>query len=169
MEDIELGSRLALAGVRIRVVPEIQVCHLKKWNLFSMIRTDVLLRAWPWSRLLLRSRSLPADLNLDWRQRAGAVFAWLSVILGAAGLIRGTAILGAIAAAGAVAFSNRPWFGFLIRARGFVFALRAFPLHSLFLLYSSATFAVAAIAHFWQSVRSPGWFATNTSGPEAGI
>jgi GT2 family glycosyltransferase len=189
VEDIELGSRLSRAGAQIRLIPEIQVCHIKEWTLSSMIRTDVLQRAWPWSRLLLRSHSLPSDLNLGWHQRAGAMFAWLSVGLlsvgllsvallsvgllsvglGAAPFIRGTALLGALAAAGGVALCNRLFFGFLIRARGFVFTVQAFPLHTLFLLYSSATFAVAAVVHFLKAVCGPEKFVANTSGPEARI
>jgi GT2 family glycosyltransferase len=168
VEDIEMGLRLSRAGVRILVVPQIQVCHMKKWTLPGMIRTDILLRAWPWSRLLLRSGCLPADLNLGWRQRASALFAWISVCLLAAGLIRGTAFLGALAAAGAVAFCNRPLFGFLIRARGLAFALRAFPLHTLFLLYGSATFVVASVVHLFESVRAQTLVA-KTRGPEAEI
>jgi GT2 family glycosyltransferase len=155
VEDIELGFRLSQAGVRIQVVPNIQVCHLKKWTFLSMIRTDILRRAWPWSRLLLRSRNLPDDLNLGWSQRASAVFAWLAVGLAAFGFIRGTAFLGALAAVGAVAFLNRRLLGFLARSRGLLFALGAFPLHFLYLLYSSATFAVAAAVHLLQSVRAP--------------
>jgi glycosyltransferase involved in cell wall biosynthesis len=174
IEDIELGLRLTRAGVRIRVAPQIQVCHMKKWTLWGMLRTDVLLRAWPWSRLLLRSGCLPADLNLDWRQRASALLAWLCVGLVAAGFIRGITSLGgisagfgAILAAAALALFNRPFFRFLIRARGIVFALRAFPLYILYLLYSSATFTVAAVVHFLQSMHAQP-LARNTRGPEAG-
>lgn len=168
VEDIELGLRLTQAGVRILVVPEIQVCHMKKWTLWAMLRTDVLLRAWPWSRLLLRSGCLPADLNLDWRQRASALLAWMCVGFAAAGFIQGRAFFGAILAAAGLAFLNGPLFGFLIRARGFVFALRALPLHILYLLYSSATFTVAVVVHFWHSVRAQP-LARNTRGPETGI
>jgi len=155
VEDIELGVRLSQAGVRILLLPQIQVCHAKKWTFLSMIRTDLLQRAWPWSRLLLRSRNLPDDLNLGWSQRVSAVFAWLTVVLAGGGFLRWPAFLGAFAAAGAVAILNRPLFGFLTRVRGFLFALRAFPLHFLYLLYSSATFAVAATVHLVQSARAP--------------
>lgn len=168
VEDIELGLRLSQAGVRILVVPQIQVCHLKKWTLIRMIRTDILLRAWPWSRLLLRSGSIPTDLNLGWRQRTSAIFAWIAVVFCAAGFFRGTAFLGALTATGAVVFLNRPWFGFLLRARGFAFALRAVPLHVLFLLYSSATFVVAAAVHILQSVRAQPLI-TKARGPEARV
>lgn len=155
IEDIELGTRLAQAGVKILVVPEIQVCHGKRWTLRSMIRTDILQRAWPWSRLLLRSRNLPDDLNLGWSQRASAMFAWLAIALVAAGFLRWPAFLGALASAGAVAYLNRQLLGFLARSRGFLFALGAFPLHFLYLLYSSATFAIAASVHLFLLGRAP--------------
>jgi len=168
VEDIELGLRLSRGGVRLLLDPQIQVCHLKRWNLTSMIRTDVLLRAWPWSRLLLRFHRLPADLNLSWRQRAGALFAWLFVLLAVAGIFRETAFVGALGAAAAVAVLNGPFFGFLVRVRGVIFALEAFPLHVLFLLYSSATFLAAVLTHFWQTVRAQPAFARHR-GPGPGI
>ncbi len=155
VEDIELGVRLSQAGVRIEVVPQIQVRHLKRWTFLSMIRTDILRRAWPWSRLLLRSRNLPDDLNLSWSQRASAAFAWLAVGLAAAGFLKWPAFPAALVAAGAVAFLNRPLLGFLARSRGLLFAVRAFPLHFLYLLYSSATFATAAVVHLVQYARAP--------------
>ena len=168
VEDIELGLRLSQAGAKIRLIPKIQVCHVKRWTLRGMIRTDILHRAWPWSRLLLRSRRLPADLNLGWRQRAGALFAWLAVGFGAAALVRPGALPAALAAVLALAFVSRPFLGFLVRARGWSFALRAFPLHALFLLYSSATFVVAAIAHSLEADRAHTLVA-NTTTPEAEI
>ncbi len=155
IEDIELGARLSQAGVKILVVPEIQVCHRKRWTLLSMIRTDIFRRAWPWTRLLLRLRNLPADLNLGWSQRASALFAWLALALAAAGFLRWPAFLAALAAAAVVAGLNRPFLGFLVRSRGLLFALRAFPLHFLYLLYSSATFAAAATVHLMQAARAP--------------
>ena len=42
-EDIELGYRLRRTGHRIRLCPDIQVTHLKKWTLGSVIYTDIFL------------------------------------------------------------------------------------------------------------------------------
>ena len=67
MEDIRFGHDLWRAGLRIELRPEIQGTHLKRWTLPSMLRMDLLDRAIPWSRLLLRSPagSPPPRLNVS--------------------------------------------------------------------------------------------------------
>ena len=47
IEDIELGYRLRRAGHRIVLDKNLQGTHLKKWTLWSVIRTDVCCRAMP--------------------------------------------------------------------------------------------------------------------------
>ena len=39
-EDIELGYRLKLAGHRVRLLKELQVKHLKRWEVASLLRAD---------------------------------------------------------------------------------------------------------------------------------
>ena len=70
IEDIELGLRLRKAGHRIVVCKEAQVRHLKRWTLWSMCATDLWRRGVPWSRLILREKSMPNDLNVKQSQRA---------------------------------------------------------------------------------------------------
>jgi len=53
IEDIELGYRLSESGGRIRLAAEVQVRHLKRWTLASIVRTDVWRRGVPWTELLL--------------------------------------------------------------------------------------------------------------------
>jgi GT2 family glycosyltransferase len=69
VEDIELGMRLSRAGRRISLVPSIQVKHLKEWKFLRLMETDILRRGIPWTRLILRERSMPSDLNLKWEHR----------------------------------------------------------------------------------------------------
>jgi glycosyltransferase involved in cell wall biosynthesis len=86
VEDIELGIRLRKAGHRIVLNKQVLVIHAKKWTLLGMIRSDIWDRAIPWTRVILRERSLPNDLNLAWPQRFSALFA-----LGLLGvLVKGT-------------------------------------------------------------------------------
>lgn len=72
IEDIELGMRLAARGDRVVLDPRIQGKHLKKWTLWSMVRTDFLVRAVPWVGLTLRYRGSSTMLNLSWRHRLSA-------------------------------------------------------------------------------------------------
>jgi GT2 family glycosyltransferase len=64
VEDIELGLRLAAAGHAIRLDPEIQGTHLKRWGLRTMLLTDLLYRGMPWTALLLDRGPQAARLNL---------------------------------------------------------------------------------------------------------
>jgi GT2 family glycosyltransferase len=77
VEDIELGARLHRAGLRVRLKKDMLATHLKKWTLWGMVRSDICDRAIPWTRLLLRERYLPNDLNLRFSQQASAVLAYL--------------------------------------------------------------------------------------------
>lgn len=69
IEDIELGYRLSKAGRKLILSPDIQVKHLKRWSLRSMIKADFLYRALPWAELAIRSGWMPNDLNLRISQR----------------------------------------------------------------------------------------------------
>lgn len=147
IEDIELGVRMTQHGARILLDPAIRVCHLKRWTFTGMIRTDVLGRAWPWAQLMLRRGDMPDDLNTRWSQRWSCFFAWSACLLVPLspvwpGLWTAVAIL-----LGAVALLNRAFFAYLHRKRGVFFVLGSFLLYLLYLLYGSATLAVAMTVH----------------------
>jgi Glycosyltransferases, probably involved in cell wall biogenesis len=69
IEDIELGYRLRKAGYRIMLDKGLQAKHLKNWEWRSMLKNRIFNRAVPWSQLILESRSLPSDLNLQTSHR----------------------------------------------------------------------------------------------------
>ena len=85
IEDIELGGRMKKAGHRVLLRREIQVTHLKRWNLWSMCVADVRDRALPWTQLILREGAIPNDLNLKLQHRVATVLSYGLV----AGLIAG--------------------------------------------------------------------------------
>lgn len=78
IEDIDLGVRIKAAGGRIWVNKDIKVKHLKRWTFIGLLKTDIFDRAIPWTRLILRHRDLPNDLNLGSSQRLSSI---LTVIL----------------------------------------------------------------------------------------
>jgi glycosyltransferase involved in cell wall biosynthesis len=147
IEDIELGYRLRRAGHRVWLFPDLQVTHLKRWSLAGLLRSDILDRAVPWTRLLLRQGRLPADLNLDIQSRLSALSAWGVVVL----LMLGVAtscfgfFLGALLGMGALGALNGDLYRLFARKGGLGFAAGAAGLHALYLLYSSLTFALIAI------------------------
>jgi glycosyltransferase involved in cell wall biosynthesis len=63
IEDIELGYRLSSKGYKIQLNKDVMVTHLKKYNFVKLIKTDVINRAIPWTRLMLESRTFRSDLN----------------------------------------------------------------------------------------------------------
>ena len=75
LEDIELGYRLYLAGYRVRLVKEMQVTHLKRYTLLSLVKSDLLGRAVPWTELMLRYKIFRFDLNLKPHNALSAIVA----------------------------------------------------------------------------------------------
>lgn len=197
IEDIELGMRLAKAGRCIRLCKDVQVTHRKRWTLWTMVRTDILDRAIPWTQLILKEKSLPNDLNLKTSQRIGGLcscllvatlltlsvstpilWAVLVLLLGgfvildrwslnhpiprlariaavtlAAGVaVRftfefGVVFLAVLILAAGVAALNLPLLEFFGRVRRPLFIGIALPLHTLYLTYSSVTFAGCVLWH----------------------
>lgn len=77
IEDIELGTRLYLAGHRIRLEKTILCKHMKNWKFWNMLKTDIFSRGVPWMVLMLRARRLPSDLNLGLKSRLAVILASL--------------------------------------------------------------------------------------------
>jgi GT2 family glycosyltransferase len=156
-EDIELGLRLARAGHVVHVAPEIQVKHLKAWSGLSMMKSDILDRAVPWSRLILDAGSMPADLNLRWSHRVSTVLAGLltaTLLFLAFGHhnfygipAKTAAVVAAILLLLQLLPLDGPFYGFLLRRRGILFVMRAVPVHMLYYLYSGTTFAACWVWH----------------------
>jgi hypothetical protein len=140
IEDIELGVRLWQAGHRVWLRPDIQVTHLKCWTLISLLRSDILDRAVPWTHLILASDHLPDDLNVGIESRLSAFAAWAAV--GCLVLAAWTpwAWIGVMLAAAAVGALNAELYRFFAWQGGPGFALAAAGLHALYLLYSSLVF-----------------------------
>lgn len=144
IEDIELGYRLRQRGRRIVLDSSIQVKHLKPYRLAVLLRSDILDRALPWTRLILFSGRLPNDLNLKLEQRISA-----ALVLGAAALAPACAATGfpiawaCLPLLGAIVL-NRSFFGFLARKRGWGFAAGAAPLQWAYYVYSTLAFAAGA-------------------------
>ena len=56
---------------------DLQVTHLKRWTPLSLLRTDIFARAVPWTRLIIRSRVLPNDLNVRTSSRASVALVFV--------------------------------------------------------------------------------------------
>lgn len=147
IEDIDLGYRLRACGHRILLDHDLRCTHLKRWTLASMLRTDLRLRAVPWTRLILESPGTVRDLNLTLAQRSSV--ALVLATLGAAVLAVRWPWLAAVAlaAAAAVVVLNRDLYRFLARRCGPAFALASIPLHFLYFVCSGLGFAWARVGY----------------------
>ena len=140
IEDIKLGAVLIRAGRRIELDPTLMVKHLKRWTLASLLKTDFLDRAIPWTMLMLGERHMPNDLNVQWSQRLCVLLIYLALPLA---FFYWPASLTAVVVVIAL---NAPFYRFLSDRRGRLFALRAIPLHLAYFVYSGAGFAIGCVA-----------------------
>ena len=142
IEDVEFGVRLRRAGGRIALDRALLGTHLKAWTLSSMLRTDLLGRAVPWSRLLSSGGEPMRDLNLSASHRVSALAVALFAASAAAGALDTRFLAGTVAAGAVFLLANRRFLGFLARRHGPLFALRAIPFHALH-------YAAAALGYAW--------------------
>ena len=155
IEDIELGYRLRRAGYRIRLLKTLEVTHLKRWTIRGLLRTDIVGRAWPWSKLLLREGRIENDLNVAWRGRAAVAAAGCLVLALALSPWVAAARAGALLASATLLVLDAPLLQYLAAERGWTFAVRAIPWRWLAHACSGATFGLAAV-HWWVRDRRLG-------------
>ncbi|MCP4386156.1 MAG: glycosyltransferase family 2 protein [Hyphomicrobiales bacterium] len=150
IEDVELGFELNRRGYRVRLVANAQGTHLKNWTLRRLWRDDVVLRALPWSRLIVEHKGR-ASLNAEPREAAIAGLAhlvWISALLGffypAAFAFSAIAIVGYIAAI-------RHLLALLQRHDGWRTAIAGAWLHWVYHLYASTAYGAVFARYVWES------------------
>jgi glycosyltransferase involved in cell wall biosynthesis len=147
IEDIELGYRLKREGYTIELCKSIQVKHLKRWGVISLLKADVFYRAIPWTALIWRDRQFTNDLNLDYSNRLSVVLVY--ALLGAlvatfwwTGMAVAVCVLSL-----ALLVINAPVYQFFYRKRGLLFAAQTIPWHWLYYFYSGLAFAIGTVRH----------------------
>lgn len=145
LEDVEFGIRLRRAGLRIVLDPTIQGTHLKRWTLWTMVRSDLRDRGIPWTRVLITYRWLPATLNLGWRHRLSA----LTVGAGGAAIVRWRWRRAAVAL-GVLVVLNRDFYALLRRRLGIWRLPLAVALHVLHHTCSLVAVPIGIAEHVWR-------------------
>ena len=143
IEDIELGYRLKQSGHRILLDKTLQGTHLKRWNLRSLIRTDITCRAVPWSRLILETKNAPVDLNLNGGQKLSLVLVGVACLFLLPALFQPWCLAASTAAIMGVVVINRKLYSFFFRQQGILFAIACILLHLLYYLYSGLSYFYA--------------------------
>lgn len=145
IEDIDLGYRLTGSGYRILLDPSLAVCHLKRWTLWGMLKSDVLDRGIPWTQLILRYRQFGSDLNVRNTYRVCVVAAYLVLLSAALGAVDLRFFWAVPPLLALIAYLGWDYYQFFRQKRGIVFALRVFPLHVLYHLYNGFSFAAGTV------------------------
>jgi glycosyltransferase involved in cell wall biosynthesis len=153
IEDVELGYRLTALGVRIVLDRDLQVKHLKKWTLRSLVKTDVFLRAIPWTLFWLEGRELPRDLNFATDQRVAAIVAAALALAIPLAIFRLTAWLWLLVALlfSAALWLNRDLYRLFLRRGGPWFAVKGFLLQQFYYLYSLFSLAAGVTIYLGRS------------------
>jgi glycosyltransferase involved in cell wall biosynthesis len=147
IEDIELGYRLRRAGYEILLDKQLQVQHLKRWTLRILLRTDILRRAVPWSKLMLERGRLTDDLNLRIGERMSAAATISALTLLAFGIASPYLLIPAFLLLMSVLILNRKMYAFFLRRLGPHFLPGVAALHLLYYCYSSVAFALCYVSH----------------------
>ena len=147
IEDIEFGMRLSDAGGRILLDPAIQGTHHKRWTLRSMVATDIGQRAIPWSRLLLRRPQDRRVLNLDGTARLSSLLILLVLLSTLSLAWRPTLWPLPLLSLAAFVVLNSSFHAVCFRRGGALLTLAAIPLHGLYFLYSTLSFALVWMQH----------------------
>jgi len=114
-----------------------------------MLKTDIFDRGILWTRLILRTGSMPDDLNVRWSQRLSVVLAFLLVVAICWGEV--TTMTSCALALGCL---NLRFYAFLMMRCGPWFTLRAVPLHFLFHFYSGVAFLLGVALHVTSLTKS---------------
>lgn len=141
IEDVELGMRIVSDGHRIRLVPEALSKHCKDWTIQNVWHTDIVRRAYPWSRLLIDGIGEAVDLNLGRTERFIALLAVAIMGLLVLSLLKPALLLAALALFGLYIYLNKSFFALLFRVLKFPKMIGAVAMHFCYHLYSTATFA----------------------------
>ncbi len=157
IEDIELGYRLRRNGHSIYLCKDIQVKHLKCWRLINLLKAEIFYRALPWTTLILRTRTLNSDLNLNQTNRFSVIFVFClicSLIMGV--LVSPFWLVATSIIVLGLLTINWKVYRFFYYKRGFFFALRVIPWHWLYFFYGGAAFAWGSLIHYTKPIFSCG-------------
>lgn len=145
VEDIDLGYRLHVSGVKIAVDPELNGKHLKRWTFASSVVSDVRDRGVPWTQLILRYGGLTTDLNLSWGLRISVVCVYLIVLLALGALVDVRVSWAVPVPMALLLVLNRSYYGYFRRTRGFWFSARVVCAHFVHHLCNGLSFVVGTL------------------------
>jgi hypothetical protein len=148
LSDVELGYRMHLAGKGIRVDREIQVVHHKRYGLADLLRSDFHGRAVPWTRLMMKHRTIKQDLNLKPHNVLSVPVAYLTALaLLTLPVLGGISLLCAVLGLVLLGILNHAFLGFVAGREGVGAALGALLIQWGIYLLSGAGVVAATLGY----------------------
>jgi len=147
LEDVELGYRLMLAGHRIYLNKRIQVTHCKTYSLLNLIKSDVLNRAIPWSRIMLSKGVFKNDLNTRIHHVISVPVSFLILILIPLSFPFPVGFPILVLLMASLLMLNHSFLLFVFREKGATFTLQTVIMSWFGYLYSGAGFVLALLPH----------------------
>ena len=154
IEDIELGYRLRKAGYRIRLLKTLQVKHLKRWGVVSLLRADFFYRALPWTNLILHEGKFIDDLNVTISNRVSVIFAYV-LCISLLGLWWMPWLLPvALLTMAGLLLIHRDFYRFFKDRHDWAFVAKTIPWHWFYFVYSGLAFFIGYAKIRFQRLKS---------------
>ena len=147
IEDIELGYRLRINGYRILLLKDLKVKHLKRWDVFSLLKADYFYRALPWTDLIMKTGHLIDDLNLKVSSRISLVCVYLLALTLLISFYSPWFLIPACPLIVLALTLNWDLYRFFRDKRGIGFAFKSIPWHWLYFLYCGLAFITGYSKH----------------------
>ncbi|MGI0493145.1 glycosyltransferase family 2 protein [Alkalinema pantanalense CENA528] len=151
IEDIELGYRLRHHHYHIGLCKQVQVTHLKRWGVRSLLKADFFYRAVPWTELIWRDRMLVNDLNLDTNSRLSVIAVYSLAVFITCIPFSLWAVNGVIVCSLVLLLLNASVYRFFLHKRSLTFTLQVIPWHWLYYAYSGIAFVLGTVKYWMQS------------------
>ncbi len=149
IEDIEFGHRLILSGCKIHLLKTLQVKHLKKWTTLSLLHTDLIHRAIPWTVLIHKNNLLVNDLNIDLKSRASVVTATVILLTLLLTPVCYKMLWISCTAYLILLLINLPLYRFFLRRKGIKFTLLSLPWHLIYYWCCGLGLFIGTIRYVW--------------------
>lgn len=147
IEDIELGTWVSAAGFQIVLAPKVKATHLKRWTLWSILKTDVVDRGVPWIKLMLRAGAAANTLNAKSSQRVCVALTWLASALLPLAFWWPPLGIVALLLLSLVSALNFDFYRYFIAHSGVWFTLKVLPMHWLYFWYCGLCVIWGTLAH----------------------
>jgi glycosyltransferase involved in cell wall biosynthesis len=143
IEDVAFGLELVDSGFRIALDPRLLGTHLKRWTLYSMIKTDIFDRAVPWATMVLNRRRFTNALNTSTSHKISVISTMLFPISLAASLQFPSLMVVSAVCLLLMAATNAYIIKYYVEQRGLLFGIAVIPLQFIHQLCAGVGFGLA--------------------------